>query len=72
MTRDQLVDAVARGVPFTLKMADGREYPVPHRDYISIPPKGACVLVYNDQGRFTILPLLTMAGLESQLPDFKG
>jgi hypothetical protein len=46
-------------------MADGKEYPVPHRDYISLPPKASCVIVYDDVGRFTVLPLLTMTGLES-------
>lgn len=49
-------------------MADGKEYPVPHRDYISIPPRGLYVIVYDDQGRFTVLPLLTMTGLESSVP----
>jgi hypothetical protein len=54
-------------MPFTLRMADGKEYPVRHRDYISIPPKGLYVIVYDDQGRFTVLPLLTMTGLESSV-----
>jgi len=49
-------------------MADGKEYPVPHRDYISIPPRGPYVIVYDDQGRFAVLPLLTMTGLESSVP----
>jgi hypothetical protein len=65
MTRDQLVSAVASRMPFTLRMADGREYHVPHRDYISLPPKASYVIVYDDSGRFTVLPLLTMTGLES-------
>ena len=56
---------MARGLPSTLRMADGKEYPVPHRDYISLPPKASCVIVYDDVGRFTVLPLLTMTGLES-------
>jgi hypothetical protein len=65
MTREQVESAVARGVPFSLRMADGREYPVPHRDYISLPPKAPYVIVYDDAGHFTVLPLLTMTGLES-------
>ena len=68
MTRAQLESAAAAGVPFTLRMADGKEYSVPHRDYISIPPRGLYVIVYDDQGRFTVLPLLTMTGLESSVP----
>ena len=68
MTREQVESAAASGVPFTLRMADGKEYIVPHRDYISIPPKGLYVIVYDDQGHFTVLPLLTMTGLESSVP----
>jgi hypothetical protein len=38
-------------------MADGKEYPVPHRDYISLPPKASCAIVYDDAGHFTVVPL---------------
>jgi hypothetical protein len=69
MTREQVVSAAATGIPFTLRMADGKKYPVPHRDYISIPPKGSYVIVYDDQGHFNVLPLLTMTGLESKVTD---
>jgi hypothetical protein len=65
MTRDQIEAALARGVPVTLRMADGKEYPVPHRDCIWLPPKASCVFVYDDAGHFTVLPLLTMTGLHS-------
>lgn len=41
ITRQQIESAIASGVAFTLRMANGKEYPVPHRDYISLPPKGA-------------------------------
>ncbi len=44
-------------------MADGREYRVPHRDYLSFPPKAPYVIVYDDVGHFTALPLQTMTGL---------
>ena len=47
-------------------MADGREYKVPHKDYISLPPRGAFVIVYNDVGGAVMLPLLTMTGLEQK------
>ena len=66
MTREQVESAVASGVPFTLRMADGREYAVPHRDYLWLPPKGAYVIVHEDHGHFTVLPLLTMTGLKSK------
>jgi len=69
MTRAQIEEAVASGTPFTLRMADGREYSVPHRDYIWLPPKASFVAVYEDDGHFTVLPLLTMTGLRSKAPD---
>ena len=71
MTRQQVESAVASGKPFTLRMADGKEYPVPHRDYISLPPKASYVVVYDDQGHFTVLPLLTMTRLESKVSGEK-
>jgi hypothetical protein len=46
-------------------MADGREHRVPHRDYISLSPKGTFATVYDDEEHFFVLPLLTMTGLVS-------
>ena len=69
MTKDQIESAVASGIPFTLRMADGKEYLVRHPDYISLPPKSACVIVYDDAGHFTVLPFRTMTALESKLPE---
>jgi len=50
-------------------MGDGKEFPVPHRDYISLPSNASYVIVYDDQGNFSVLPLLTMTGLDSRVPD---
>ena len=66
MTRGQVESAVASGVPFTLRMADGKEYCVSHRDYIWLPPKASYMIVHEDDGHFTVLPLLTMTGLHSK------
>ena len=71
MTREQVESAVASSQPFTLRMADGKEYHVPHRDYISLPPRAPYVIVYDDSGHFTVLPLLTMTGLESKISEAK-
>ena len=74
MTREQIVSTVASGMPFTLRMADGKEYPGPHSDYISLPPKASYVIVYDNAGHFTVLPLLMMTGLQSKVSeaDTKG
>jgi hypothetical protein len=69
MTREQVESAVVSGVPFTLRMADGKEYFVPHRDYIFLPPRASYVIVHEDDGHFNVLPLLTMTGLRSKSPE---
>lgn len=63
MNRNEIEAAIERGVPFTLRMADGHDYHVPHRDYIALPPKGGFVIVFDDEERAYYLPLLTMTGL---------
>jgi hypothetical protein len=68
MTREQVESAMASGAPFTLRMADGKEYLVPHRDYIFLPPRASYVIVHEDNGHFNVLPLLTMTGLRSKSP----
>jgi hypothetical protein len=63
-------DAIERGRPFRLKVADGDEFHVPHRDYISLPPSASAkrtyVIVHNDKGFAHILPLLTITSLTYQ------
>lgn len=44
-------------------MADGKDYPVPHRDFISFTPKGTSVVVSTDDDRIHVLPLITMTGI---------
>jgi hypothetical protein len=66
MNREQIEKAIEGGGPFTIRMADGREYEVPHRDFISLPPKGAYAIVYevdSESGVFDVLPMLTMTGI---------
>ena len=68
MNRSQIEAAVERNLPFTFHMADGKEYRVPHCDYVSLLPKAAFVVVSDDAGHVYVLPLLTRTGLsyESQ------
>jgi hypothetical protein len=66
MNRTQIQTAIERNLPFVLKMADGNEYSVPHRDYIVLPPRAAYVIVFDKESKedsFDVLPLLTMTGL---------
>ena len=72
MSKSQLVAAIESGVPFVVRMADGKEYQVPHRDYISISPKGSYAIVYDDEGMYFVLPLLTMTGIVSSDAEQKA
>ena len=63
MNRIEIEAAIQKNLPFSVRMADGHEYNVPHRDYIFLPPKGSFVIVADDEGRAHYLPLLTMTGL---------
>ena len=69
MNKSQVEAAIEAGNPFSLRMADGKEYEVPHRDYISLSPKGTFVTVYDDDEKFYVLPLLTMTGIASATSD---
>ena len=71
MNISQIEEAVHRKVPFRLKVADGDEYHVPHPDYVFLPPasskKRTYVIVHNDEGFASILPLLTITSLTYQV-----
>lgn len=70
MTKAQIQSAIKKGRPFVLRMADGKEYQVPHPDYISLHPGGKFATVYDDdEGHFFILPLLTMTSLASAVSE---
>ncbi len=65
MTLRQVRNAMDSGQPFTILMADGKSYRVPHRDYIMLIPKGAAVVVHDEHAA-TVLPLLTMTGISHE------
>ena len=50
-------------MPFRIRTAHGREYPVPTTDHIYLPPGGARVVVSDDEGFVAVLPALLISGL---------
>ena len=50
-------------VPFSVRLADGREDPVPTIDHIYQPPTGGRVVISDDQGIVVVLPGLLISGL---------
>lgn len=52
--------------PFTVRMADGRSFHVPHADFMFMSPTGRTVIIVDqNQGEdFSILDLLLMTEIE--------
>ena len=53
-------------VPFTLHLADGRDYRIDHPEFISSHPQGRTIIVYKpgENGDLEILDLLLVVGIE--------
>jgi hypothetical protein len=64
MTRDTLITAIREEIPFSINMADGKEYLVDSDLQIALSNANAVVV---DQKGAHVLPLLTITGL-SYLP----
>jgi hypothetical protein len=54
--------------PFTIHLADGRAYIVPHKDFVSLSPGGRIVIVYQADDSFSILDLFLVTELEVRTP----
>jgi hypothetical protein len=50
--------------PFTVQMADGRSFRVPHPDFLSMSPTGRTVIIYQPDDEFSILDLLLMTEIQ--------
>jgi hypothetical protein len=50
-------------VPFSVRTADGQEYPVPTIDHIWLPPGGRRVVISDARGVTVVLPALMISGL---------
>lgn len=55
--------------PFTLHLADGREIPVVHREFMASAPSGRTVIVYQPDDSFNIVDLLLVTDLEVKSND---
>jgi len=66
MTKDNIQAAIETNQPFTIRMADGKKYPVPHADFCFLPPTGNNVVLANENGGVWVLPLRTITGLYYQ------
>ena len=53
--------------PFTIHVADGREFQVPTPDHAHVWPSRARVSIYMDEGLECILPALLISGVDVQV-----
>lgn len=61
MTKDVIETAVREGLPFAIRMADGREYVVTEREQVHFGKSH--VLVVDAKALPHVLPLLTITGV---------
>jgi len=54
--------------PFALRMADGRKFPIPHPDFLSMSPVGRTAVIFHPDGSASIVDLLLMTELELSPP----
>lgn len=52
--------------PFIIRMADGREIEVRHREFMAIGPGGRTVVVFEPNDRMHILDVMLMTALETK------
>jgi hypothetical protein len=66
MTIEQLRDAYERQPfqPFVIHLADGREIPVLHREFMLTVPNGRTIVVVQPDSRMNIIDLLLVTDLE--------
>jgi hypothetical protein len=54
--------------PFTLHLADGRQFPVISREFMALSPLGRTVAVYQPDGMIDIIDLLLVTSLKVRAP----
>jgi len=54
--------------PFMVRMADGRQFPIPHPDFLSMSPAGRTAVIFNPDGSASIGDLLLLTELELSPP----
>jgi hypothetical protein len=50
--------------PFLMHLADGRNVPIRHRDFLMPSPSGRTLIVYQPDDSFNIIDLLLVTDLE--------
>jgi hypothetical protein len=73
MTHAELQARIEDGLPFTLHVADGRSYHVPHRDFIWLPPRSTVTVIAVPSPENELetvshtIPLLMVSGISQTI-----
>ena len=52
--------------PFIIHLADGRQIPVRHREFMASSPRGRTIVVYDQDDSFNIIDSLLVTSLENK------
>lgn len=52
--------------PFVIHLADGRDIPVPGREFMASAPNGRTIIVYQPDSSFNVIDLLLVTDLEAK------
>jgi hypothetical protein len=50
--------------PFVIHLADGRQIPVRHREFMATAPSGRTIIVYEADDSFNVIDVLMVTSLE--------
>ncbi len=50
--------------PFTIRLADGTSYNVPHSEFLSQSPSGRTIIVHHSDDTFSVIDLLLVTELK--------
>ena len=53
--------------PFTIFLADGRQFPVVSREFVALSPLGRTMVVYQSDGMFDVIDLLLVTSLKASV-----
>jgi len=50
--------------PFTIFLADGRNYTVHHEDYVAVEPEGRRFAMFDEKGRLAVVNMTMITSIE--------
>ena len=69
MTADAIREVMHQNIPFVLRSSDGKEFVVPHPDFISLGnQEDTAVIVHHDKG-FSILDLENITAIDINIAE---